>query len=610
MNQPDLFQSICIALAVALLAATCAQGKTCFVATTGSDANEGTTRRPFRTIQRAAEVMKPGDACFVRAGVYRETVRPARSGEEGKPITFAAYRNERVVIGGTDPIAGLPGQGWHVWKGRIYQAPTDSSFEQLFVDGKMMNLARWPNASLDPMRPTWAVAGAGTGPNMIVDPKLPDRDLNGAIMQILPGAQWVSWTRPIREYDPKAHSFKFEGSWNQDWAHVVKEGSRYCLFGSPALLDAPGEWCLDRAHKVVRLWAPESDNPGKHRVEVKRRNFAFDLSQRDHIRVERFRIFAGAISMADANHCLVRNCHLRYASHFSDCEGWGTRHHTTSGVLISGHDNELRDSSIVYSAGNGVTLLGGNNTVRNCLVRNVDYMAVDCGAVWAEGTGNVIAHNTLCETGRSIIVHRALKAGRIEYNDMYDAGLLTTDLGITYCFQTDGAGTVIAYNLAHHNRAASVGVGIYIDNGSSNFVIHHNVCWGNPDSGIRLNTPSHNNLVFNNTVVNNGNSLNYWGAEGNKDEAGCRVINNILTDEVRTGDGIEVSYNFTGNSPGFVNAKKADFRLRADSPCVGAGIFIAGITPRSAGKAPDLGAYQHGAPAWKAGHDWGEPPTF
>jgi hypothetical protein len=53
--------------------------------------------------------------------------------------------------------------------------------------------------------------------------------------------------------------------------------------------------------------------------------------------------------------------------------------------------------------------------VTNCFIRNVDYAAVDCGAIRAIGRGHVILHNTL-----------------------YNPGLLTADLGCTYCFDTDG----------------------------------------------------------------------------------------------------------------------------------------------------------------------------
>jgi hypothetical protein len=572
------------------------------VAPHGSDAGQGAADRPFRTIQRAAETMQPGDTCLVRAGVYRETIRPARSGEPDKPITFAAERGQAVVVSGADPV-----EGWRLEKGRIYRARADWAIEQLFADGRMMNLARWPNSSLDPMRPTWAVAGKGSGPSTIVDPNLPALDLKGATLHVLPGEHWVAWTRPIAEYDQSAHALKFDGTWSQDAALTVREGSKYCLMGLPALLDSPGEWCLDAEGKAVSLWTPRGDSPAKHRVEAKRRDLAFDLSGRRHVRVEGFRIFAATISLSDAAHCLVRDCHLRYASHFTDCEGWNPRSQFLNGVVIGGHDNLMRGCSVVYSAGNGIMIFGERNTVRNCLVRDVDYMAVDCAAVRAEGRGHVIAHNTIADAGRSVVWHLGLKAGLIVYNDLGPAGRLTRDQGITYCWDTDGEGTVIAYNLAHDN---SSGAAIYLDNGCSNFLIHHNVCWNNSGGAIALNTPSHNNLVCNNTIVLNRASVDYWTANDNKDQAGSRLVNNILTDTVRTGDGIEVSHNFTGKDPGFVDAERLDFRLRPGSPCLDAGVPIAGIATRFVGKAPDLGAYEFGAAAWKAGHDWGEPPIF
>ncbi|MGQ9525133.1 MAG: right-handed parallel beta-helix repeat-containing protein [Armatimonadota bacterium] len=582
-----------------------ADATTYFVSPTGVDTNPGTLSRPFRTISRAAAVMRPGDTCYVRTGVYRETVRPARSGERGRPIRFAAYRNEPVVVTGADPI-----RGWMLDSGQTYRASAQWGFNQLFVDGRMMVCARWPNTGLDPMRQTWAEAGQGTTANRIVDPKLPSADLTGALAHILPGAHWVTWTRPVRQYDPAARSFGFQGNWSQDWAHAVQQGTLYFLENHRALLDAPGEWYLDADARTVYLIPPQGGNPNNHRVEAKRRELAFDLAGRSYVYVDRFRIFAASISMDGSAYCRVTGCHLRYASHFTACEGWGTPQHRNSGVVISGHDNELSNSSVVYSAGNGVTLLGANNRVVNCLIRNVNYAAVDCGAIWAEGTGNVIRSNTLCDTGRSVIVHRTMKAGRIEYNNMYNAGLLTTDLGMTYCFQTDGQGTMIAYNWVHHNMARSVGVGIYIDNGSSNHIIHHNVCWSNPDSGIRLNTPSHNNLVYHNTVIQNGNSLGYWGPNDNKDQAGCQVVNNIFTDQVSVGTSIDMHHNFQGKDPKLVDPAALNFRLRPDSPCRGAGVRIEGITAAPFGPSADLGAYEAGMPYWRPGHTWGNPPVF
>ncbi len=70
------------------------------------DAAPGSEGRPFRTIGPAAEKARPGDTVLVRAGIYRERVAPARGGEAGKPITYAAAPNERVVLKGSDVYAG------------------------------------------------------------------------------------------------------------------------------------------------------------------------------------------------------------------------------------------------------------------------------------------------------------------------------------------------------------------------------------------------------------------------------------------------------------------------------------------------------------------------
>ena len=58
-------------------------GKTYHVdgaAKNAADDNPGTKARPFKTIQRAAELLKPGQRVVVAGGVYREWVRPRRGG--------------------------------------------------------------------------------------------------------------------------------------------------------------------------------------------------------------------------------------------------------------------------------------------------------------------------------------------------------------------------------------------------------------------------------------------------------------------------------------------------------------------------------------------------
>lgn len=588
---------------LAMLIVQAGFGATYHVATSGLDEAAGTQAAPFQTIQRAASIMRPGDTCIVAAGVYRETIRPANPGAPEAPITIRAEEGADVIVNGTEPVSH-----WTEVEAGLWRAAIDGPVDQLFVEGRMMPLACWPNTCFEPLERAWATAGPSSEAGRIFDGQIPAISVDGAMIHALPGEHWVSWTRPVTGFDGETHVLSFTCDWSQEHAYKVQKGTRYFLYGTRALLDAAGEWAVDPDGNGVLLRTPDGQDPNTTRVEIKRRRLAFDLAGLDHVRIEGFRIFAATMDMSGAESCTVHDCHIRYASEFLACDGWSVP--KDSGIIIGGRNNVLERCSLVYSAGNGVTLLGENNRVENCVVQRANYRGTDCGAVWMEGTGNILRRCTLFDTGRSVLLHRVLKNGRIEYNNMYNAGRLTTDLGITYCFQTDGAGTVIAHNWVHHNLAARCGVGIYIDNGSSNFLIHHNVSWANGDSGIRLNTPSHNNLVVNNTVLDNGNSLNLWGPDNNRDQAGCRIVNNLFNNEVVIGDGAEATSNYTGSDVSVISVDGEDFRLLDGSPLIDAGTRIDGITDGYAGKSPDIGAYEAETAIWKAGHDWGEPPQF
>ena len=86
-----------------LLAAT-AEAATYYVATTGDDASPGTISAPFRTIAKGVSVMRPGDALYIRAGTYAESVDTnymnIPSGAAGIPTVISAYQNEVVTVHG------------------------------------------------------------------------------------------------------------------------------------------------------------------------------------------------------------------------------------------------------------------------------------------------------------------------------------------------------------------------------------------------------------------------------------------------------------------------------------------------------------------------------
>lgn len=73
------------------------------------DKGPGTHERPFRTINKAAQVLRPGERVVIASGVYRECVRPLRGGTgPTRMISYEAEPGAKVFIKGSEVLK----QGW------------------------------------------------------------------------------------------------------------------------------------------------------------------------------------------------------------------------------------------------------------------------------------------------------------------------------------------------------------------------------------------------------------------------------------------------------------------------------------------------------------------
>ena len=100
-------------------AAACACAAEYFVSSNGCDEADGSSTRPWRTIQRAADVAQPGDVVTIRGGTYREWVKPASAGRVGAPIVYQAAKGEKVVVTGADPVTGWTKRHDGLWIARV-----------------------------------------------------------------------------------------------------------------------------------------------------------------------------------------------------------------------------------------------------------------------------------------------------------------------------------------------------------------------------------------------------------------------------------------------------------------------------------------------------------
>ena len=130
-------QSTC---AVVLLCAVAspADGATYHVAQrmpAASDRNLGTLERPWATLGKACEELKPGDVLLIHAGHYRECARVKRPGLPGTPILLKAFEDDEVVIDGADVVAA---ERWTPARGarQVYETDCPRDPGQIFIDGK------------------------------------------------------------------------------------------------------------------------------------------------------------------------------------------------------------------------------------------------------------------------------------------------------------------------------------------------------------------------------------------------------------------------------------------------------------------------------------------
>jgi len=79
-----------------------------YVSPSGKDSNPGTINKPFRSWEKLRDLLKPGDTCFIRGGMYSPSYVPGKSttlvnwwnlnGTASSHIVIKNYRNENPIL--------------------------------------------------------------------------------------------------------------------------------------------------------------------------------------------------------------------------------------------------------------------------------------------------------------------------------------------------------------------------------------------------------------------------------------------------------------------------------------------------------------------------------
>jgi hypothetical protein len=296
-----------------------------------SDDNPGTNDLPWRTINKAAQVLQPGERVLIHNGTYREWVKPARGGiSADNMISYEAAYGEEVVLKGSD-----------IW-------------EPNWTESSMFKYSREYNK---PER----------YPHKIWEAKLNGSMFEGANVFCLQNFQgspeggiWKSYaSNDLRRGQIFLNGIQLE--------QVNGDGGQFII--DMLISGNGGKFWVEDNGMTIHLTMPGHINPQGQKFEITTREQVFAPIKRglDYICVKGLKIFhsangvpipgpqRGALSAAMGRHWIIEDCEIGYAN--------------TIGIDIGGQDYG-------YGTSHGVQ---GYHIIRRC---NIHHCGVTAIAGW------------------------------------------------------------------------------------------------------------------------------------------------------------------------------------------------------------------------------------
>jgi hypothetical protein len=451
-------------------------GTVYYVSPKGNNSSKGTSpERPWQSVQYAVDKMKAGDVCQLMEGVYRESIKFKQSGRENAPIQLLPYQNQRVVITGLDKLGG-----WKKVEGEKYWQASISwdlgrGKNQLFYDNEVMLEARYPNMpdsglqipakNLSKLWPTFGDFSIKNGkkqPYVIYNKNLTDPNIDsweGAMYYGVHNEGWCAQTAIVEHSENEKISVKNPTSrwW---FTSLQPEEGRGMLIGHRKAFDTAGEWLMEN-QKIMFITEGGQNPEGK--IEVKKRQIAFDFSDASFIKVKGIQVKAASVCMRNSSNCTMEDCDLSYITHFTifddgrngNIDKLGDRSPLTNGfvsIYVSGHHNSFLNCKVQYSAGGGIYLDGYNHTIHNTLINECSYTCTYLASIMVGSEkdfyagGHIITNNTISNSGRALLHFDGTMNDRDEHGLKYAASLIANNHFFNGVLQGKDGGAINSWN--------------------------------------------------------------------------------------------------------------------------------------------------------------------
>lgn len=511
----------------------------------GNDSNSGLQAQqatsPWRSLSRLDSVLLlPGDSVlFRRGGHFFGGLKPRFSGRAGRPILYGAY--------GTGPVPVIDQaiviKGWTLYRGRIYWADAPQPIFQLFVDGKPLVLARYPNHGFIPI-----VNSRGDDILQTTDSAFlkPDADSiwKGAAIQIKT-ERFSLDARKIAKIDSDSGFIHLDRGTN----YPMKAGRGYFVNGALEALDTAGEWFFDPLKEKVFAWMPQGVSAAGHVITGSVLDHGLLSKGRDFLIVENLRFSHAAksgIDLENAYGITLRKCKVEFAG--------------GEGMKLEGKEISILDNSLMGAVQAGLELRGsrsricGNRIAKTGLLDRLGHSGFGGGCCRGNGiefygNDNVVSGNKVSSSGyngirfegrHSLIEKNLIDSSCISLDD--GAGIYTwaarySDSGST--------GSIIRMNIILNGIGSGTGprdtatsaYGIYLDHCVQELTVAGNTIV-NSDIGIYLHD-TRNHTLSGNILYHNRHIQLYLKRDylDSGEMFGNRISGNVIFATGRTQQG-------------------------------------------------------------------------
>jgi len=511
----------------------------------GADTNPGTVALPWKTLQRATSARaSAGDALLLKCGgIWRESleITTANFAQNGG-ILIGGYGDcthaKRPVIKGSDLVSQT---GWQKATGgsdRVYVRAYSQTPERVFIGGKPLLKARFPNYRGVGSEYALAIGNASTSSFTVAPSDLPTlagKTLVGATVYLhtLP---WQIDKALVTQFDAGTGRVTLDRA----LPAPIESGVGYVLEGQRWMLDAPGEWWHDTTSSQLFVWSPNGDSPSTiDSVEVSWRPYGLTVRWTPDLRVEHLRFE----QQTDTALLLVETARVAASGIYSAYAG-------EYGISVVSADNALVQNSEVSAAGRvGLSVREGQSVhVLNNKVSDTGLFGradtTDSGlSVIAQGVveGNLVQRSAnlgirFGNRANTMIRNNTVLAPCVRLTDC--AGIYTfTALAPALAPPSFSAKATVDSNIVVGARsntnglgpyAANQAVGIYLDELTSGTTVSNNIIV-DTEVGLALHNAAFN--VFSNNKVR-GSAYASFRATLTRTDAdvmrGNAVINNAF----------------------------------------------------------------------------------